>query len=75
MRGMKVPTATRAALRKVPNKADFCARHNVPLRTFYNLLDRNHSATRTTLLVVKMALQAEKLLPADEPAKAAQAAA
>ena len=50
------------AIRRIPNKADFCARYEIPPRTIYNLLAPNYSANRPTIMMITMALQAEGLL-------------
>ncbi len=59
---MQVTPDIVAAIKRIPNKEDFCARYEIPTRTIYNLIGENYSANRATLLMVTMALQADGLL-------------
>lgn len=59
---MKISSDIVDALRRIPNKLDFCARYEIPPRTIYNLLEPGYSANRATILVVTMALQGDGLL-------------
>jgi hypothetical protein len=70
------PRQVRAALRKVPNVADFCRRHTIPERTVYRLRSQEELSPRGAVVrVLGQALVEDGLLtkpkePAHGKAKA-----
>lgn len=66
------PSQIKSAVRRLPNLADFCRRHELPERTVYRAKESDSVSSRTTRRLLTEALIAEGLLLVAKPKKAAR---